>query len=79
MIEVDYIAIQSRLKRLNRSQRYLAKVFRRPESHVSLAIHGQQYQNLLAKILFHLQKLEARKNSKQIPLLKSIPNGGQKQ
>jgi hypothetical protein len=68
-IETDYIAIQSRLKRLRRNQRYLAKVFHRPESHVSLAIHGSQYQDLLAKILFHLNKLEAQQ-VKRIPLLK---------
>ena len=53
-----YIDLQSRLKRLGRNQRYLAKVFRKPESHISLAIHGSQYKELLEKIVKHIEKLE---------------------
>ena len=56
----DYIELQSRLKRLGRNQRYLAKVFRKPESHISLAIHGSQYKELLEKIVRHIERLESR-------------------
>jgi len=61
MNDNDHINIQSRIKRLGRSQRYLAKVFRRPESHISLAIHGTAYPVLRGKILVHLGKLESQR------------------
>jgi len=56
---MDYIDIQTRLKRLNRSQKYLSRIFKRPESHISEAIRGKRYIDLGNKILIHLNKLEA--------------------
>ena len=69
---VDAIEIQSRLKRLNRSQKYLSKVFKRPESHISTAIHLDtdytkhfpRFIKLRAKIISHIEKLEDRQNGK---------------
>lgn len=67
---INAIEIQIRLKRLHRSQKYLSKVFRKPESHVSTAIHlatdftmhQPRFLKLRAKILKHLDKLEANRN-----------------
>lgn len=57
---MDYIDIQSRLKRLNKNQKYLSKIFKQPESHVSDAIRGKRYFDLQAKIIIHIEKLENR-------------------
>jgi predicted GIY-YIG superfamily endonuclease len=69
-IITDWPMIQERIKRLGFTQSNIAQQLHCPASHLSLAIHGEGYQDLLAKILFHLAKLEARQ-SKRIPPLKS--------
>ncbi len=61
---MDYITIQTRLKRLNRNQKYLSRIFRKPESHISDAIREKRYPKLRAKILIHLDKLENRGSKK---------------
>jgi len=66
---IDAIEIQTRLKRLNRTQKYLSKVFRRPESHISTAInldtdytkHFPRFLILRDKIIKHIEKLENKK------------------
>jgi len=65
---IDAIEIQTRLKRLNRSQKYLSKIFRKPESHISTAInldtdwtkHFPRFTKLREKIIKHIEKLEVR-------------------
>lgn len=54
---MDSIEIKTMLMKANRSQKYLSKVFRKPESHISLAISGKQYPALREKIINHLNKI----------------------
>ena len=61
---MDYTDIQIRLIRLNRSQKYLSKIFRKPESYISYALRGKRYLALREKILIHLDKLEETRNLK---------------
>ena len=65
---IDAIEIQTRLKRLHRNQVYLSKIFHRPQSHISMAIHldtdytkhTPQFLKLRDKIITHIEKLESK-------------------
>ncbi len=65
---MDAIDIQTKLKRLNRSQKYLSKVFRKSESQISKSINLTEHWDiaeprfwiLRKKIIKHIEKLEAR-------------------
>ena len=61
---MDSIEIQYRLKKLNRTQKYLSKIFRTKESHISVAISGingePRYEKLRDKIIRHIKLLEAK-------------------
>jgi hypothetical protein len=58
---MEHIEIQYRLKKINRSQKYLSRIFKVPESHISRAIRGNELPTLLKKIIKHIKKLEAHK------------------
>lgn len=58
--KVDYIEIQTRLKRVNRTQKYLSSVFNRAESNISIAIRGERYPTLREKIIKHIELLEKK-------------------
>lgn len=58
---MNFVEIKYRLAKLNRKQKYLSKIFKRPEADISKAIHGTAFPKLLNKIIIHLEKLEASK------------------
>ncbi len=60
---MDDIEIQSRLKRLGRKfpNKYLTGVFKSKPEYITLAIQDKAYPELKAKIIKHIEKLEAKK------------------
>jgi hypothetical protein len=61
----DWIDIQSRLKKLGKTQRYLGRKFNRKSSQISAAIRTNSYPTLKQKIIIHLEKLESNRNETQ--------------
>ena len=61
---MDYIEIQSRLKRLNKTQLYLSRKFNRKPSQISMALKDG-YPTLKNKIIKHLDKLESNLKDSQ--------------
>ena len=60
------IEIKYRLAKANRTQRQLAKMFRKTESQISNAIQGNAEPRLLSKILSYLDKLENRESKQEV-------------